>query len=245
MDVSLLRQIYQDQVRSLQADVSRLQTEKAEITELLAKALEDKSAAESRCEMLEKTLFSAAEKFLISSAPSGKSDRRSGSAGYRSGNKVSHDIDGSAVYFIYCEPAGAVKIGVSVDVASRFSALQTGNPYKLSLVGCIPGSYSEESVLHKFFKKAWTGVSEWFFYDTSPLFKCYVREAVEAKIFIDPAPWYKEKVRANDTWFYRWEKKRPAKPEKAAQLRSADLYLEDVLSLPATQERSTFLLRGA
>ena len=52
------------------------------------------------------------------------------------------------VYFIESETSGLVKIGKSVNPASRFSAIRTMSPDKLVLIGAIPESEHSESELH-------------------------------------------------------------------------------------------------
>lgn len=72
------------------------------------------------------------------------------------------------VYFIYCgdHKNAPVKIGVTRDIESRVSALQTGNPYQLICKAFIPCSnkdqaYRLESFLHRQFKKSRL-IGEWF-----------------------------------------------------------------------------------
>lgn len=57
------------------------------------------------------------------------------------------------VYFIACEPLGAVKIGYTGgSPASRLASLQTGSPTKLKLLAYFPGSLDDERRLHLAFK---------------------------------------------------------------------------------------------
>lgn len=70
------------------------------------------------------------------------------------------------LYFILCEAANAVKIGISDTAAmvSRLSTLQTGNPFPLVLLGCLKGDYREtEAKLHATFKE-FRLRGEWFRY---------------------------------------------------------------------------------
>lgn len=66
------------------------------------------------------------------------------------------------LYFIYCEPANAVKIGYTSNIRARLSGIQVGNPYKLSLVTCFPiPDKSWETWMHDIFKDFWIN-GEWF-----------------------------------------------------------------------------------
>lgn len=72
------------------------------------------------------------------------------------------------VYFIYCgeQKNSPVKIGVTSDLDSRMSALQTGNPYQLFCKAFIPcfdkdQAYKLEGFLHHRLKKS-RMIGEWF-----------------------------------------------------------------------------------
>ena len=72
------------------------------------------------------------------------------------------------VYFIYCgdQQNSPVKIGVTSNIESRISNLQTGNPYVLVCKALIPcedkgQAYRLESYLHDRFKKKRMN-GEWF-----------------------------------------------------------------------------------
>ena len=65
------------------------------------------------------------------------------------------------IYFIRC--GEFVKIGRSEDVAERISSLQTGNPYKVELIGSFDGSDAEERRLHAAFGP-FHHRDEWFFF---------------------------------------------------------------------------------
>ncbi|MCP4325189.1 MAG: GIY-YIG nuclease family protein [Alteromonadales bacterium] len=72
------------------------------------------------------------------------------------------------VYFIYCGDRNnsPVKIGVTSDIESRVSSLQTGNPYQLDCKAFIPCSNKEqayrlESFFHRQFRKS-RMIGEWF-----------------------------------------------------------------------------------
>lgn len=77
-----------------------------------------------------------------------------------------------SVYFI--KSKDHLKIGISKDVNSRISAIQTGNQHKLKLVGVIDGLSKDvalryEKALHGFFVNCHTS-GEWFL---APKFDCY------------------------------------------------------------------------
>jgi hypothetical protein len=56
------------------------------------------------------------------------------------------------IYFIKAE-SGHVKIGITgCDVERRMYALQTGNPYKLSILKIIKGNRGQEALIHQKFK---------------------------------------------------------------------------------------------
>jgi hypothetical protein len=72
------------------------------------------------------------------------------------------------VYFIYCGQRNnsPVKIGVTSDIESRISALQTGNPYQLFCKAFIPcdnkdQAYRLEGFFHRQFRKN-RMIGEWF-----------------------------------------------------------------------------------
>lgn len=67
----------------------------------------------------------------------------------------------SNVYFIECEPLGAIKIGFSQDVESRLADLQVANSSKLKLLLKVPGNRAVEYRLHRRFRSACLS-GEWF-----------------------------------------------------------------------------------
>lgn len=69
------------------------------------------------------------------------------------------------IYFIK-QGAKFIKIGYAADPAARLKTLQTGSPFKLKLVGTIPGSYQTEKTLHEEFDSLKTRANnEWFRFD--------------------------------------------------------------------------------
>lgn len=64
------------------------------------------------------------------------------------------------VYFIQ-DSNGFIKIGVSVDPKNRLADLQVSHPYKLTLLGTIPGGIKEERSIHTLFAECRVG-GEWF-----------------------------------------------------------------------------------
>jgi hypothetical protein len=66
------------------------------------------------------------------------------------------------VYFIQSIHGGPIKIGIAMDVASRLSELQIGNPYQLRIIGIIENAgKSREANLHAHFAKSRL-CGEWF-----------------------------------------------------------------------------------
>lgn len=67
------------------------------------------------------------------------------------------------VYFIRAELTGLIKIGVSRDMEKRLSALQTGSPDKLVVLGVIrcTSPRERELQLHGMFRRDWDH-GEWF-----------------------------------------------------------------------------------
>lgn len=59
--------------------------------------------------------------------------------------------DEQRVYFCQLESDGPIKIGISFDAKKRVAGLQTANPYKLTLLGHVPGGALLEDALHKRF----------------------------------------------------------------------------------------------
>lgn len=55
----------------------------------------------------------------------------------------------SLVYFAKAGDSGAVKIGTTNDIDSRFKALQCGNAAELQLLATVPGDSSLEHTIHK------------------------------------------------------------------------------------------------
>jgi hypothetical protein len=67
----------------------------------------------------------------------------------------------SLVYFIQRGEDGPVKIGHSKNVRGRLSALQTGIPERLRVLGVLDGGKAEEQRLHRYFG-AYCIQGEWF-----------------------------------------------------------------------------------
>lgn len=67
----------------------------------------------------------------------------------------------SCVYFIEAAEAGVVKIGRTRSINSRMTSLQVASPFKLTLVGTIPGGSRLENRLHRRYSQDRTE-GEWF-----------------------------------------------------------------------------------
>lgn len=74
-----------------------------------------------------------------------------------------HWTTGAFVYFVRCDRANAVKIGIATDVTKRLAHLQVGCPLDLKLLAAAwsrsPGA--EEERLHRLFDR-WRIRGEWF-----------------------------------------------------------------------------------
>jgi len=58
------------------------------------------------------------------------------------------------VYFIQSGKDGPIKIGITrFSVSDRIATMQTGNPYKLRLIGVIKGNLEKESEIQRRFRK--------------------------------------------------------------------------------------------
>ena len=58
---------------------------------------------------------------------------------------------------------GPVKIGFSTCSHARIRALQTGHPYKISVLAQMPGGQNEETAVHEFFRDERIRLDgEWF-----------------------------------------------------------------------------------
>ncbi len=66
------------------------------------------------------------------------------------------------IYFAFCTGTGFTKIGYSErDVQRRLSAVQTGNPHPLHLLGVLEGEMPREKALHALFQSR-RMEGEWF-----------------------------------------------------------------------------------
>lgn len=80
------------------------------------------------------------------------------------------------IYFIKCN--NYVKIGRSIDPKRRLVDLQTGNPFKLTLIRTLNEKDFEESALHKKFNR-FRVRGEWFRY--SETIKMFVASSGKQK----------------------------------------------------------------
>src|SRR4051812_41688845 len=65
------------------------------------------------------------------------------------------------IYFIEAVGHGRVKIGYAANPWKRLRQLQTGHPFELKMLACLPGELSDEQRLHKEFDSLRIG-GEWF-----------------------------------------------------------------------------------
>lgn len=78
------------------------------------------------------------------------------------------------VYFVQSGEGGHIKIGTASDFPKRLQALQTGNPERLTVLGTLPGSLSEEADIHDQFSHL-RARGEWF--RPEPELLDYIKEA--------------------------------------------------------------------
>lgn len=81
------------------------------------------------------------------------------------------------VYFIEAVDGGVVKIGTTKNVKSRISTLRVSSPFKLRLLGVIPGGHRCERRIHRVFKD-YRASGEWFLF--TPPVKQKISDLVEA-----------------------------------------------------------------
>lgn len=155
----------------LRTNEGRLELELGVTQHQLAKANESLNEKTNRIHQLERELLKFVEEFL------GEKHKRQQSTtepikphtAKKNSNKTNRKTNSDnfeeyplVLYFIYCEPAQAVKIGYTFNIRARLSNIQVGNPYKLSLVTCFPiPDNSWEGWLHKMFNDFWIK-GEWF-----------------------------------------------------------------------------------
>lgn len=65
------------------------------------------------------------------------------------------------VYFIQQGSDGPIKIGFTTNIEQRLKNLQTGSPFPLALLVCVPGSEANEATLHRALKNHHLQL-EWF-----------------------------------------------------------------------------------
>jgi hypothetical protein len=82
------------------------------------------------------------------------------------------------IYFVQTGD-GPIKIGITDDLQSRLTSLQTGSPYPLKLLTYISGGMAMEKKLHEMFRKSNIG-GEWF--SPSPMLLAYIEELKATKI---------------------------------------------------------------
>ena len=71
-------------------------------------------------------------------------------------------MDGE-IYLVAAPDANMVKIGWTTNLRQRMSALQTGCPERLLLIGSVPGRQYQEREIHKLFAPL-RARGEWFRY---------------------------------------------------------------------------------
>lgn len=88
-------------------------------------------------------------------------ERRSNILLFREIHKRRYSKSAYFVYFLRDGHRGKIKIGCTRKLEKRYSALQSGNPRTLTLLGCLNGGHLLERSLHDRFKK-FRHRREWF-----------------------------------------------------------------------------------
>lgn len=65
------------------------------------------------------------------------------------------------VYFVTADDPCMVKIGFTSNIERRIKSLQTANHGKVRVVGCVPGTKSDETIFHRRFHR-YRRRGEWF-----------------------------------------------------------------------------------
>lgn len=79
------------------------------------------------------------------------------------------------VYFItLLNRAGPIKIGIAINPEGRFRQIQANCPYRLRLLGTVPGTNGDERKLHTRFAKSRLH-GEWFSYRIMPEVRTILR----------------------------------------------------------------------
>lgn len=65
------------------------------------------------------------------------------------------------VYFVTADDPRMVKIGFTSNIERRVKSLQTANHGKVRVIGCVPGTKSDETSFHRRFHK-YRRSGEWF-----------------------------------------------------------------------------------
>lgn len=75
--------------------------------------------------------------------------------------ETEEETHGTSVYFIQSEIGGPIKIGYSNDPNRRLNEIQNMSPFRLQILGTIPGNMELEASFHQKFAsdRLW---GEWF-----------------------------------------------------------------------------------
>jgi DNA-binding protein Fis len=91
------------------------------------------------------------------------------------------------IYFIQSGNGGSIKIGYSNnDIEGRISALQTGTPYKLKLIGVMRGELEDEKTIHSIFSEIHIA-GEWYLPDDTLLKFIEAQAMTDVAKYVDPA----------------------------------------------------------
>lgn len=65
------------------------------------------------------------------------------------------------VYIVHAVGTNRIKIGFSANPGDRLASLQTGSPFRLEIISCVPGSRADEMRMHRRLAK-YRRTGEWF-----------------------------------------------------------------------------------
>lgn len=103
------------------------------------------------------------------------------------------------IYFIDCPPSQMVKIGYASDEIGcwrRMADFQTGNPFRLQMIGTVVGSLKQERASHRALRLARRS-GEWFRRKDAMAFMRLARRAGVAKAVEATARWVQNEHKAS------------------------------------------------
>ena len=98
---------------------------------------------------------------------------------YRSHLEKAERRKAGHVYFVFCESAQRVKIGIASDLERRTKAIATQSPVEVRLLGAITGNQATETKIHRKFNHL-KHHGEWF--DMTPELARYINFALNCEV---------------------------------------------------------------